>query len=483
MLSLNQNYKNGFSLEPSKKHVIFSDQKWYDFISANFKCTIKWNKGEKPAAFIDKKTCGFDFFLSAIDCVFKKDKDSPYNDIIHAERAVLQAESKRSHIILCQKVDKTKDNEHGLIHVDSIPIDKPAVLFLGGVAASTNRAANGTMSIIRDFFKENNFTDAVDIYSVIYEYNEDMHINFNDYYNARLKFFYASRRKLFAEHLVPTIYRETSKVVGNKYIILNKDGSVQKKLTLCEDILHPNYIQELFDKVFLPRICDKNGKKLSLKDACKNIRNLTICAHCHGAYTFLAIEKMMQQKMSVIGYTDEDRKEIQKELLCLACAPDTPLGISKSTMISFTSEQDPGILICNKLTRVIKEKCNKDNNFKPIYLPEKQGSVFVARKLFTSANADDDFEREHDFLSYKGQNDMTPVGKQFLTFLSNAIINSVKNAQAGGPLPPVKELVCGNSKENEALFDQMENDGQKIWNEVSPSAKAKAQIVSAIVQR
>ena len=205
---LHKNFENIFFLSPSTKYPIFTDKKWYDFVKANIKCPTTWKEGEKPAACVYQDTRGFDFCQSCITDTRKKEENSPYTAVVHAQRDFLTAESKRSHIILCKKMEKTEDNEYGFAYTDSIPIDKPAVLFLGGTGTETNHAANGNMSIIRDFFKENNFTDDVGIYSVIYEFGEDINTKFNNF---------SARRKLFADHFVPTTYKK-SRIVGNKYI-------------------------------------------------------------------------------------------------------------------------------------------------------------------------------------------------------------------------------------------------------------------------
>ena len=52
---------------------------------------------------------------------------------------------------------------------------------------------------------------------------------------------------------------------------------------------------------------------------------------------------MMQQTMKELGFSPAERGQIQKQLLCLACAPSAPLGISKSTLISFASRQDESL--------------------------------------------------------------------------------------------------------------------------------------------
>ena len=113
----------------------------------------------------------------------------------------------------------------------------------------------------------------------------------------------------------------------------------------------------------------------------------------------------------------------------------------------------------------------------------------LAQKLYKSDVSDGDDtgsynigdENEHNFLAYSTKDNMTMNGQRFLTFLSNAVINSIKSAQEGKPLPSVEALVCGDSEENKTLFQQMERNGQKLWNEATQGLKAS--MISAYAQR
>ena len=170
--------------------------------------------------------------------------------------------------------------------------------------------------------------------------------------------------------------------------------SVKLNKQLNEDTLHPRYVDDLFDKALLNRISDKNGKRLSTDEACAKIRKLTIVAHCHGAYTFLKLEEKMQKKMQELGYSAEERAKIQHEMLCVAHAPYAPLGVSKSTMISFASAQDLKINHHNNFETEIRAM-SKNNEVMLSYFPGKQGELFLTPSM------GEDVE-EHNFLGRTG---------------------------------------------------------------------------------
>lgn len=93
-----------------------------------------------------------------------------------------------------------------------------------------------------------------------------------------------------------------------------KIDEIVQKATIDE--YNPQYVDSLFEKAILPRISSLNGKeKLSVEEACKRIRKLNIVAHCHGAYVALKLEEKMQAKMNELGYSNEERKQIQSQML------------------------------------------------------------------------------------------------------------------------------------------------------------------------
>lgn len=240
--------------------------------------------------------------------------------------------------------------------------------------------------------------------------------------------------------------------------------------------LKPKYIQQLFDVLILPRISD-NGKKLDKDEAIKRIRNVTIWAHCHGAYVFLSLEELMQQKMAELGYTPTEIHDIQKQLFCVAFAPMIPLGKSKSTILSFASMYDRFLMENHNniftwyMEHYRQEVADKDRkhgmtskvstekdvsylvedatNNQIAYFPDKQGNVFIFPHLgdifedYVEINKINNgrswalIRSEHN-LEYKEKN---PYAVVWRTLMTNALGNSLKSAVDGTLLPDTKDLV------------------------------------------
>jgi len=330
-----------------------------------------------------------------------------------------------------QRVKKTSDNPHGFKNVDAITTDETAILFLGGNGTTSAKGANGYLSSLEELLQTNNIKENVSLYATVYDFGEiaDRTVAFNDH---------LARKKLLQDH----------------------HRNVKLSVQLNEDTRHPRYVEDLFNKAFLRRICDKNGKRLSAEEACAKMRQLTVVSHCHGAYTFLKLEEKMQQKMQELGYTAQEQAKIQHELLCVAHAPYAPLGVSKSTMISFVSATDFDITHYNNFETEIRTMA-KNHEVMLSYFPGKQGEMFLTPSMGEDAE-------QHNFLGYDiRQKDLSKEGKAILVLAGNTIVNGVRNSLSGNPLPPVKEIVCGQDEKIQKFFTKLQENGVKMWQKVS----------------
>lgn len=369
-----------------------------------------------------------------VDAIFMRGLQNPKNSMSSKKAAYRQMgriDELTSRSSIGQRIEKTDDNPHGFKSVDQIDSDETAILFLGGNATNSDRSANGYLSSLEKLLQHHKIEENVALYAAIYDFGEfdDKAVAFNDN---------LARTKLMQDH--------------HRSVKLNKQ--------LNEDTLHPRYVDDLFDKVLLNRISDKNGKRLSTDEACAKIRKLTIVAHCHGAYTFLKLEEKMQKKMQELGYSAEERAKIQHEMLCVAHAPYAPLGVSKSTMISFASAQDLEVRHYNNFEIEIRAM-SKNNEVMLSYFPDKQGELFLTPSM------GEDVE-EHNFLGYLPENQgLSKEGLAIMALSGNTIVNGVKNSLSGEHLPPVKDLVCGTDEKYQKLFDKLKDNGEKMWQEMS----------------
>lgn len=208
-----------------------------------------------------------------------------------------------------------------------------------------------------------------------------------------------------------------------------------------------------------------HGKcKLSTQEACKRIRKLNIVAHCHGGYVALKLEEKMQAAMKKLGYSDEDRKQIQSQMLVVAHAPACALGLSQSQFVSFKSVYDSGTpLKSNFFDTYIESRKreerkrfaaeeNKDEtkikenrwfDFKPCFFTKKQGNLFMIKQKYKWIDGEGPFmvnSDEHNNVQYHDAT-QTKEGKMLAWFSKNILQNGIKNSLQQDrqhiPLPPL----------------------------------------------
>ncbi|MBE6447963.1 MAG: hypothetical protein E7018_01520 [Alphaproteobacteria bacterium] len=372
-------------------------------------------------------------FKNEIDNIINMGLSNPNNSKESgkvAHRILGNYEELCSSISIGQRVEKDEDNPMGWKNIDEIQPTETCVLFLGGDGAIFDKRANGYLKSLEQLFQREQMNEDIALYSVVYDFGgwDDRDIVFNAN-NART-------------HLMQTHKR-----------------NVKIKSHLNDDTMNPRYIKKIFDTAFLPRISDKDGKRISTEEAMQNIRKLNIVAHCHGAYTFLKLEDMMTAKMKELGYTKQEQQQIQKQLLCVAHAPYCPLGISKSTLISFCSAQDDEVSHHNNFQTEIVN-LNKQGEMTLSYFPERQGNVFICSSLGEEVE-------QHNFIGYDiNQKGLSNEGKAILALSGKAIVNGVRGSIKNEPLADTETLICGQDDNLKKIFNKIKENGKAIYNKI-----------------
>ncbi len=368
----------------------------------------------------------------------------------------------KTYIRLGKRVPKTIYNELGWKRVDFIDENEPCALVLGGNGTASDQAANGYAKHIEALLEEKGVKkEDVAVYSIMYsdDSNED------DYFVPPL-LQKRSRELLMEQHgrkkKFPPTPKQKEYASEAKYLygtdFLRDDNS---------EISNPKYIESLFVKTLLYRISE-SGERLSFDEACKRVRKLNVVAHCHGAYVFLKLEEMMQQKMKELGYSKKEAEGIQKQLLCVAYAPYAPLGVSKSTMISFGSAKDEEVWHQNTFHRELRVQ-NRLNALKLAYFPEKQGNVFIIPSF------GQEIKYEHNFPNYiQMKPESSDEVKAFVRFSQNAVANGVKGSLEDVALGDVKTLVCGDDKALNEDFERACQNGKNIYATILRNARIGA---------
>lgn len=351
-------------------------------------------------------------------------------------------EDLRSNVEIVKRVEKTIDYEYGCKIVETIPVDEVSILVLGGNGSYNPKNANGYMKNMEYLLNTKYLDKDVGVYGVVYDFgeSEDKEYYFNDD-RARMRMaFEKGRRRLCV------LASRAEKYVSEKKF--DNDSPEQ---------INPRYIEKLFNIAILPRI-SQEGQKIDAELAKRRIRNLNVFAHCHGGYTFLKLEEMMQKKMAELGYTKQEMEDIQKQMLCIGFAPYCPLGVSKSTFVSFCSAKDFNSKYYN-LFELLGRPLFKDDI---AWFPDKLGNVFIVPEIGENNN----LEEHMSYIGSAGGIGMSDNGKIMVQMEKNAIINGIKNSLARGTVPTVKQLVAGDDGEMEKEYEKALANGREKYKAI-----------------
>ena len=370
----------------------------------------------------------FSEYEERITALINKGLEHPHNNKISqkiAYRVLGDYEKLCSKVSVHKRVDKNEQNPYGFENVENIDNEKPCVLALGGDGVRFEKELNGYLGEIYRLMENHELQDKVNVYGVIYDFGEYMDVNW-----ARTKMMHDYHRK-----------------------VRDKELNAETK--------DPKYIKDIFNDFIEPRL-GSNGRRFSTKKAAKNIRKLQIFAHCHGAYTALKLEEMMQKRMEELGYDKESREHIQKQLLIVAQSPYCPLGNSKSTMISFASARDMETSHYNNFETAL-DAIRKKEKIPFSWFPGKKGNLFLADNMGKGND-------EHNFWGFRPYSLNSDDGARLIITEGNVLVNGVKNAVEGKKeLGDVRELVGENE-----WFDEAENNGKKMYNKIYSTAMAMA---------
>ncbi|MBP3546540.1 MAG: hypothetical protein J6K16_05350 [Alphaproteobacteria bacterium] len=348
-----------------------------------------------------------------------------------AWRATNDYEKLRSSVSYYERGEKTDDCPYGIKSLNEISPDDVCVLVLGGDGVRGEKEINGYMSSVYQLLKDNDLEQDVKVCGVVYD--------FGDFYNQN-----QARTKMMEKY--------------------HRSIKMDKKLS--EDTINPKYVKDIFDRLILPRISKTNGtEKLDAEDAAQKIRKLNIVAHCHGAYTALMLEEMMQQKMQELGYNKEDREYIQKQMLVVAQSPYCPLGVSKSTFVSFFSSADMETSHYNNFERAV-QSIRKSEKIPLSYFPGNRGELFLAHEMGEGAD-------EHNYWGLQTNSAMSEDGANLIKTEARVLVNGVEGALSRRPIEDVSFLAATDEK-SEKLMEQMTENGEKLYRKMCAISMAVA---------
>lgn len=309
-------------------------------------------------------------------------------------------------------------NNMGYSMVGNIPLDKVALVILGGGVTTDEKRASGYIEHIAPVLKNSNIKD-VNIYCAVYSFGS-----------------------LDSDLLKINLFRRA----GRK--IKSATQQEQKLSQINENEPVPEYVLDLYDEIIEPRIVIGD-----VATTIQNMRNLIFFNHCHGAVALRLLSEVMRTELKNAGFDDKSVSAILKSIIAIQHNPVGPLEKPGVTTINFLSASDDILEYHN----LFSEHVMGVHNLGPSFFGESYGNVFVAGKLNTRQGA------EHGFSDgYKSDSvlRLTNNGQTIFRAEQNALKNAIIAAQNNAPIPNIEQLVSDDMVD----FNAMKSSGDKLSN-------------------
>ncbi len=137
-----------------------------------------------------------------------------------------------------------------------------------------------------------------------------------------------------------------AKIVSSMLGVFNDDVEILS-VNYNQGLGEPNITENckvLVDKLFLPYV-SINGERLDIDTACKNMRNITVFAHCRGVDgPMRRIVPILQNRLMELNYNTAEREQIISQIVMVAYGAnlnDTIKEIKGVYCLSFSDEMYP----------------------------------------------------------------------------------------------------------------------------------------------
>lgn len=322
-----------------------------------------------------------------------------------------------AHVI--KSVPKTPDNEYGVITVDSINPNRPLIVVFGGELTGIPRYANHYIKQMKSVLGGANISD-VDIYSIYYDFGS------RDTESERVQLFRAAGHKI--RNLTRSI-QDIDKNIAH----------------MSETEPVPNYIKQLGNIILNPiLVSGAESTRVPASIAAQRASNIRFYAHSHGAAAITILGEYMADVMTQMGYTPDEIKQIQKNIIVIQHGPITPLEHPRFTTLSFASASDTKMNLHNRFSEYAY-----DNSFDlyPSYFSVAGANLFAAGEISTK------LAKEHDNEGLTNPETLTEDGLVLMAAERNAIVNAMRTA--GRPVSSIRDLVSGDG----VNFDMLKANG------------------------
>lgn len=325
----------------------------------------------------------------------------------------MSIEYKPSDAHVIKSVPYSDDAPYGVIEINQIVPNRPAIVIFGGELTDCAKHANHYIKQMQQILTEAKLSD-IDIYSVYYDFGSR---------NSELE-----RLNLFRQ-------------AGRKLKTRAVDAECIEHMQTTEPM--PKYIEKLYDVLCKP---------ILTQNALNNASKLRFYAHSHGGAAIFMLGKYMAKKMQEIGYSATDIDTIQKNIVAIQHGPITPLENPHFTTLSFASASDTRMDMHNIFSRYMYYNAE---NLYPSYFNQCGTHLFVGGQLKNN------FRGEHDNTGMLESEKelLTSDGAVVLAAERNAIVNSLKAAKNNCPSPSIAKLISGKG----VSFKDLKSNGEWMY--------------------
>jgi hypothetical protein len=355
--------------------------------------------------------------------------------------------------VLAQRVPQSEDAPHKIALVkDAIKPNEPVVLILPGTGAEII-SCNGLLKRVHDFIKNNDKTCQARICVAIYDYEQKYIQNL-------------ARAALIVNKRFPVLW----------FLLKN----IGHHPWTCSDSEYAklNAIYDIYNSVVLPKITDKDGKKLPIQQLLKNIRTLTIIGYCAGGHFAMKLEEIIKKEMFALGYSNKEINTALGQIPVIGYAMNAPSEKSDLKFFNFNSVSDDQNMDSAFKRYLYFE--TKENEFDLMHFSNNRDDTFYCQSLNKKTvwvcqeinaflkqqeelakielhedhiESKEDSYRQHSFIGFVEKNGFSDGAKQlqamFKSIVSKSVENSVNNSKSAEfiPLPETIDLIDDNIDE------------------------------------
>lgn len=175
--------------------------------------------------------------------------------------------------------------------------------------------------------------------------------------------------------------------------------------------------------------------RLPIAEVRKNLRNINIIAHSHGACVVSIFGDMLNKKMIELGYNQKDADMALREIFVITAGSTVLMGVSKFKTLNFVSRSDLKVIegfIPKSLNRVLCRRIPRPSSICQLYAVSENENVLAVDKLCAQTIEPNDTV-EHKFKNYltSGEDEKTPEAQMAtqiaLNIFQTSIFNSIYN--------------------------------------------------------